>query len=429
MRVLFVSFSFPLPADNGQKLRSWSLLQAVAAQGHAVTLLCFATPDEIASYLLGRRRVEEKALSMACRSIHVVLKTSTSLTAGKDYRGHLAGLYKKIPYGVQRFRSAEMQERMAGLLAKRQVDVVVVDSCYLLGNVPPQVPIPLLLNTHNVEHRLVERFLSCSRNPAKVVYAWWEAKRLRAWEQGSCRRADVVLACSEIDREALLHLVPGKPIVSVPNVIELARYEPAPVVDEPIVLYIGGMDWYPNRDAVQFFVAHILPTLQKLVPGVRFVVAGRDGPARFRARYERLPAVTFTGTVVDMRDEIAKAAVCVVPLRIGSGTRLKILEASAMAKPIVSTRLGAEGLVFTDGKEIALQDEPQAFAKAVAALLQNRSQRVALGQAARQRVETQYSASVLAPALQRAFQQLATTMGRESAYAFGQKRAARLAPR
>jgi glycosyltransferase involved in cell wall biosynthesis len=136
------------------------------------------------------------------------------------------------------------------------------------------------------------------------------------------------------------------------------------------------------------------------------VVAGRSGSDNFQAKFARLRHVRFTGPVPDMRAEIAKAAVCVVPLRIGSGTRLKILEAAAMAKPIVSTRIGAEGLDFVDGEEIILTDRPEAFARAVADLLADPLRRHMLGKAARRRVEQQYGLASLRSALREALTQV-----------------------
>jgi glycosyltransferase involved in cell wall biosynthesis len=149
------------------------------------------------------------------------------------------------------------------------------------------------------------------------------------------------------------------------------------------------MDWYPNRDAVEFFVHEVLPGLERQVPNVQFVVAGRAPSADFRRRLERRN-VTFTGTVPDMRPEIARAAVCVVPLRIGSGTRLKILEAAALSKPVVSTSLGSEGLEFIPGKEIAIADEPSAFAARITELLGDPELSLQMGRAARAKVCAKY---------------------------------------
>jgi len=181
---------------------------------------------------------------------------------------------------------------------------------------------------------------------------------------------------------------------------------PASSSDELTVLFQGGMDWFPNRDAVSFFVNQVMPVLRRRIPGVRFVVAGRNPSKSFLQEFAGQSDVAFTGTVADMREVVAKASVCVVPLRIGSGTRLKILEAAAMGKPIVSTRLGAEGLEFRHGYEILLADKPEEFAAQVAELLQAPETRERLGLAARSLVERQYSFAVLRAAVRDALAQI-----------------------
>jgi glycosyltransferase involved in cell wall biosynthesis len=192
----------------------------------------------------------------------------------------------------------------------------------------------------------------------------------------------------------------------VPNVVDVDEYKADSAEDPRKILFQGGMDWYPNRDAVEFFATQIFFRIRSQVPDVRFVVAGRNPPEEFRQRLTRVPGVHFTGTVPDMRSEISSAAVCVVPLRMGSGTRLKILESAAMAKPIVSTRLGAEGLEFRDGQEIALADEPAAFADAVVKLLRAAPDRLRLGRAARKRSELDYSFPALRESLRQALNTL-----------------------
>jgi len=192
----------------------------------------------------------------------------------------------------------------------------------------------------------------------------------------------------------------------VPNVVDFDHYAPREDDNISTILFQGAMDWFPNRDAVTFFVARMLPLLKQSVPHIRFVVAGRNPPPTFVSKFAGVSGIEFTGNVPDMRAEIAKAAVCIVPLRIGSGTRLKILEAAAMAKPVVSTRIGAEGLNFSDGEEIVLADEPLAVARAIVALLADPVRRRTIGLAARRRVEVQYSMSALRSALGQALAQL-----------------------
>jgi glycosyltransferase involved in cell wall biosynthesis len=151
------------------------------------------------------------------------------------------------------------------------------------------------------------------------------------------------------------------------------------------------MDWYPNQDAVEYFASEILPLVRQQVPRVRFVVAGRNPPRHFTAKFAGVPGMEFTGTVPDMRPYISAATVVVVPLRVGGGTRIKILEASAAAKAVVASRVGAEGLDLAEGREIILADDPKEFGGAIVELLRDPQRRRRLGRAAREKIVERYS--------------------------------------
>jgi glycosyltransferase involved in cell wall biosynthesis len=194
--------------------------------------------------------------------------------------------------------------------------------------------------------------------------------------------------------------------VIAPNVVDTDP--PAGRIDEDpsLVLFQGGMDWFPNRDAVAYFAEAIFPRVRRSVPEARFLVAGRNPAPDFVASFAGIPGMSFTGTVADMRAVIAKAAVSVAPMRIGSGTRLKILEAAALGKAVVATTIGAEGLDFVAGREIMLADEPDHFSRQVADLLQDPERRDALGSAARARTEELYGLRALEGALATTFLRL-----------------------
>ncbi len=373
-------------------MRTWAILRGLASLGCEIDLLAFGKPDDAEAW---------PQLNSLCRKVEVIPHSAGSLSQSRDYFRRLRSLASPWPYGVIRFFSKAMAARIETRLQSQEIDAVLCDTLYPLVNFPAALPVPLVLNSHNVEHILLERYLSCERNPAKRIYAWLEWRRTRGWEQAACVRASLVMACSEADRAAMTKLCPGVPVSVVPNVLDLESYVPADLGQDASLLYTGGMDWLPNRDAVEFFVMQILPELRRLIPQVNFVVAGRNPPDGFRERLEQVEGVRFLGQVPDMPAAIARATVCVVPLRIASGTRLKILEAAAMAKPIVSTRIGAEGLEFVEDQEIFLADEPADFAHKVAALLANPQLRQRVGQLARQRVEREYSLAALRAALGR----------------------------
>jgi len=399
MRLLVLSHFYPLPANNGVKMRTWALLRALATEGHDVTLLTFADPHEADGH--------EAELRKVCNQVECLPWTLPSLSSSRQYAARLKALLSPLPYGVLRFQSEAMKQGVLGLLRGHSFDAIICESPYMLINFPATLPAPLILDNHNLEYIILQRYLTHDANPARRLYVWLEARKLRAWEQRAWSWANLVTACSEQDKRLMNRLCPDLFVAVVPNVIDVDTYAPSLDDDGQTVLYAGGMDWYPNRDAVEFFVADIMPELRKSAPGVRFEVAGRSDSDGFPAKFATISDVDFTGTVPDMRPEMAKAAVCVVPLRIGSGTRLKILEAAAMAKPIVSTRVGAEGLDFVDGEEIILADDPKLFARAVSGLLADSALRPKLGQAALRRVQQQYGFPALRIALRAALEKLA----------------------
>lgn len=391
MRLLFLSLSCPAPPNNGSKMRTWALLRALAEEGHSITLLAFAEPQEVDG--------NEPVVRSLCDRVEWVPREYVNVSAGRDYWARLKHMFSRAPHSAHGFRSRLMEQRIRDLLSTGGVDAIFCEQTQPLINVAGQLPVPLILDYMSVEYLTWYRYMSCERNPVKKLYARLESQKMRQWERQSCQRATVAIACSEHDRALLQSLCPEARVLAVPNVVDTDAYQPGGSENSLVVLYQGGMDWYPNRDAVAYFVESILPELRKLVPGVQFVVGGRNPSEEFRKRFARLADVRFTGTVSDMGAVIASAAVCVVPLRIGSGTRLKILEAAAMAKPIVSTRLGAEGLDFLQDQEILLADAPSDFAHAVADLLHNSSRRTLLGRGARKRVEQQYSFPALLAAI------------------------------
>jgi glycosyltransferase involved in cell wall biosynthesis len=404
MRILFTTLAYPFPPTNGQRLRNWALLHALVEEGHDVSLVSFAEPKEMA----GDHNEAEKL----CQSVErVPLPVGGNGHEGAHF-SRLQALSSPLPYGAWRHKSEAMRSAIERRLASDSFDLLICDDVYNFQNLPVQTRVPVILNKHDITHVILRRYLGFERNPLKIGYAWMEYRKLRRWETHACAVSASVFACSECDRDILQALSPGARFAVVPNVIDVTKYEPAKTDDGKTILYVGALDWFPNQDAVTFFGTEIFPKLRELAPEATFRVVGRHPPEELRRRFAQVSGVEFTGMVPDVRTEIEKAAMCVVPLRIGSGTRLKILEAAAMGKPVVSTRIGAEGLNFRDGAEIILSDEPQEFAQAVASLLSSPSRRTAMGMQARGRVEREYSLPALRGALRRALEDLTENRGR-----------------
>lgn len=390
LSLLWVCPAFPFPPTNGQQLRNSSILRALVELGHDVAVFAF-----------GRACPEHKNYRVleGLRSLQLFPDTVPKQALARDYTGRLRGAFSRVPYGISRFRRPEIRTAIRRALASGPVDAVICEGIHVCVNLPDGLTAPFILDNHNLEHLLVERYAAEERNPVKRVYAAMEARKLRSWEVDFNRRAAFAVVCSEHDRAMLSEFCPGRPIAVVPNIIDTEAYTPRAGEDPHTIVFSGGMDWYPNQQAAELLAREILPRVRAAVPGAQAVIAGRAPSVDFSRRFASVPGVSFTGTVRDMREVIARAAVCVVPLRIASGTRLKILEAAAMGKAVVSTSLGAEGLEFADGTEIIIENDPALFARAVAGLLLDPGRRRDMGAAARRRVQESYSYPVLRCAL------------------------------
>jgi len=405
MRILYIATMYPFPVNNGVKMRVWSLLCAIANAGHEITLATFAEPKEAEG--------TEQAIRKVCKDSDIVVRHLASLSGSTNYVARLSAVLSPLPFAIERFRSDEMRTCLEHRLRSDAFDVVLCDNIYATVNLPP-TSLPVIMNSHNVEHLILQRYAQQESNLFKALYARLEAGKLGRVEAAIYKRAVLVMVCSRLDAALLEQLCPGLKTVVAPNVVDVRDYEIAEEEDPFTIVYQGGMDWFPNRDAVEYFVRAIFPLVQKEIPGARLVAAGRNPAPEFRARFSDVPALQFTGTLPDLRPVIAKAAVCVVPLRIGSGTRLKIIEGGAMGKAMVSTTIGAEGLDFVPDQEILIADDPAVFAGKVVELLRDPARRKTMGEAARKRVLRDYDITALERSIAGPFQSLQQSISAEA---------------
>jgi glycosyltransferase involved in cell wall biosynthesis len=386
--ILFVATNLPVPPNNGQAIRSLSIIRALRSIGHALSFISFAN---------NQRPEDLSPLSSFCRSVDLLDREMPNLTQETDYFGRIASLLMLRSFAVERFRSATMRRMIQEKLDKQKYDLLLCDGIYALINIPV-TSIPIALNCHNIEHIILKRYAMLERNPVKKYYATFESLLVRRAERRSCRKVSAALVCSEIDLKSLKMFRADLPVFLAPNVVDtdlLSMVKSSVSNSDPVLLFQGGMDWYPNRDAVEYFARDILPHIRSAYPRARFVVAGRNPPAQLIGNFRYDPLIEFTGTVQDMRPYLSAADLVIVPLRIGGGTRIKILEACAASKPVVSTTVGAEGLNLRPGKEVILADDPVQFASAVVELLGNPHRAEALAISAHAAVVESYSQRTL----------------------------------
>ena len=304
--------------------------------------------------------------------------------------------FSSYPVDLWKWRVAELRDHVRDVIDKDLVDVCVSDFLFAGVNVPFDGRVPVVLFEHNVEYLIWKRLSSLERNPIKKLLFEIEWRKVCSKESELCRRADLTIAVSEEDRLRLSRMAPGAETAAIPTGVDTSYFTPAGRAEIPArLVFSGSMDWHPNEDAVIYFGEQILPKIRVHVPETSFAIVGRNPTQKLRDAAERLGMIV-TGTVEDVRPYLDEASVYVVPLRAGSGTRMKIFEALGMAKPVVSTTVGAEGLALTHDKEFIAADDPQDFSNAVVHLLHNEATRRDLGRVGRALVVERYSWSQVA---------------------------------
>ena len=297
-------------------------------------------------------------------------------------------------------------------LRARRFHIVNLEWPYLghfdLRQAPPGEKLPaLVVDSHEIAYDLARQFTRAGGTLSRRLYAGANWRKLRREELGTYRHADGVYLCSAADERRLLDQVPGARTAVIPNAADVEYYQPRPTDPPPdgrTVVYFGLLSTVPNVDGVIHFVRDIWPRIAEANPEARCKIIGGRPPPSLLALAG--PRVELTGFVSDLRPHLAAAAVVVVPLRLGGGTRLKIVEAMAMGKAIVSTTLGAEGIEAVTGRDLLVEDRPAAFADAVNRLLAQPSLAARIGQSARQLAVERYAWSEAARALENFYCQI-----------------------
>jgi glycosyltransferase involved in cell wall biosynthesis len=249
-----------------------------------------------------------------------------------------------------------------------------------------------VLDTHNIEYLVYSRFARLAKNPVKKALVCLEAFRIKKYEIPIYAKFDKCIAFSQLDKENITGLSGASNIVVNPSCIEPAYGGEGPPSHEEknTIIFFGLLNTPANDDAVRFFCRRIFPEVRKRIPDAKFLIAGKY-PSGYVVRLTRDPAIKVLGLISDMKGLLERAALVVVPLRLGGGIRIKILEAWACGKAVVSTAVGAEGVEVADGKDIVIADSPIDFANKVVELLGDDAKRKELGQAALKKVREYYT--------------------------------------
>lgn len=366
MRILWVKADKLLPVHSGGNIRTFHVLRYLAAH-HDLTFYSYygGKPDDVYEGELQRYLPGSIAVCTGKRDLSGVAR-------GADYLAHLTA---QPPYAVSRFACLKVQDQIRTWFREQRFDVAVCDFLDAAVNFPGHLTIPSVLFQHNVESEIWRRHAATATNPVKKTMYRMEFQKMLRYEQIEVRKFHHVVAVSENDRTLMTEWVDPSHVTVIPTGVDLAQYQPDPGAPEPtpLITFVGAMDWEPNVDGVEYFCREIWPDIRAEVPEARFRIVGRN-PDR-RVQKWASDVVEVTGRVPSVVEHLRQSAVVIVPLRIGGGTRLKIYEAMATAKAVVSTTVGAEGLDVRHGRDLMLADDGKSFAHAVIMLLRDRELR------------------------------------------------------
>ncbi|MFL6280149.1 MAG: glycosyltransferase [Vicinamibacterales bacterium] len=392
MNLLWINAGLLLPLDKGGKLRTWHLMRQLARR-HDISFLSFTDPSATPGDIAGMREVASEVLTIP--------RAEPAKGTSAFYLDAARYLVNRLPYAIAKYQSAEYRRAIERVLRVQQVDAVVCDFLVPAVNLPDSLPCPAILFTHNVESEIWRRHVENASNQVSRRLMKTQWRRMLRFEGTALSRFDLVLAVSDADRQTFGRLYPQSltaPVHVVQTGVDTSYFAPMDGEDRAKrahLVFTGSMDWLPNEDGMRYFVRDILPRIRQAEPDTTLSIIGRSPTPAVR-RLADDSGIHVTGSVDDVRPHVAQGSVYVVPVRIGGGTRLKIFEAMAMGKAVVSTTIGAEGLPVTPGQHVLVADEPQQFADAVVQIIRDEQTRRRLETEARKLVVERYDWSAVA---------------------------------
>lgn len=380
MKILWVNSNFMHPTNKGGSIRTLEMLRHLHAR-HEIHYAALEQPQ----YPEGPARAHE----YSARSYSV--RERIPERGSPAFLAQLAGgLVSPLPVAMKRFESPRLGRLLADLMRREQFDRVVCD------HLTPATYLPRLedafLFQHNVETVIWRRHAQHAATPLRRAYFSGQARKMYRFERRVCRSVRHIVAVSSVDAANMRELFGVDRISEIPTGVDIEYHQPpADVKPFADMAFVGSMDWLANIDGVAWFVNEVLPRIRHRRPDSSFGIIGRSPPASIQALADKDPRIFVTGTVPDVRPYLWGSAVSVVPLRIGGGTRLKIYESMAARVPVVSTRIGAEGLALDPPDTGRLADSAEDFAAACLELLDDAAERLRVAQCAWQMVNERFS--------------------------------------
>ena len=397
MKVLQLCHKPPFPPKDGGCIAMHNITEGLLRAGHSVRILTIFTHkhdlelDQLSDSYLNATQIEGVFVDT---EINIVDAFSSLITQDS--------------YNISRFFSPDFDRRLIQIMQREAFDIIHLESLFMtpyIGTLRRMSKAPIVLRSHNLEYIIWERLAEGTSNFAKRVYLKYLAKKLKEYEISAVRQVNGIAAISASDSARYREITHEKPTIELPFGIDTAKYPDASFVGSaPTLFHLGAMDWQPNIEALDWFIARIWPIVRGAHPSVQFHVAGKGLNTNSTAFDDA--RIVVHGEVNSAIDFMKQHSIMVVPLRSAGGIRVKIIEGMACGKAIVSTRVGAEGLNLENNLEIVIADEDESFAQAILALLEAPERITAIGQAARQHALQHFANDTITERLVQFYQKL-----------------------
>jgi sugar transferase (PEP-CTERM/EpsH1 system associated) len=377
LKILFICHRFPYPPKRGGKIRPFNIIKHLSGQGHDVTVASLVRSNEEAR--------EGEDIQNYCASYIMQRVGSVAATSRM-----VARLPSSLPSSMGYFYSPRLKARIDAVLGDVSFNLILVHCAFVAQYVDGVHRIPKILDFGDMDSQKWLDYSRTRRFPLSIGY-YVEGVKLRRMERIFAKRFDYCTCTTRAELETLESYHAGARTDWFPNGVDSADFHPTEKpYDRDSICFVGRMDYYPNKQAMFFFCAHVLPLLRALRPEIKLLIVGAD-PSRAVSRLGRLPGVTVTGSVPDVRPFVHQSALTVAPLKIARGTQNKILESMAMGVPVVASDEASRGVDAVPGEHLLTASSPEGYRDAILSLMENPPLRARFSHAGRERVLARHS--------------------------------------
>jgi len=361
MKILFLTNKLPYPPKDGGSIATLNMITGLSDAGHEVTCLSLNT-------IKHSFPIEKIPGSLSDKIRFIGIHCDSAIRPGRMLTNLL---FSSVPYIAERFNKSEYRMKLISLLGEEEFDIVQLEGPYVghyLETIRQKSKAVIAFRAHNVEHRIWERKAANEKAPLKKRYLYNMSKRLKRFELQVAEQSNCLVTISPLDEQTFLRMGVNKPVITIPTGLDLKDYPLTDLPGEPSVFFIGALDWLPNQEGLAWFLDQVIDPLLKEIPEITFHIAGRNAPPAFEKLLSE-KKVIYHGEIEDSRTFMQSHRVMVAPLFTGSGIRIKILEAMALGRPVVTTPIGIEGIPALHNREAMISSDPDAFKNQIVTLI------------------------------------------------------------